>query len=245
MISGALLFGHYAFPPNRLGYCGPDDHQALFQYVVAGQSDGGLLDLGRRFEGAYPYLRLIALANGIADPFDIRVVEAYWLGNRWLDNVDAQNFYASLSERFKARIPNASFRWLTSKLGAGAKPHHNFHVFDVYKHAGLMRDERAGITMERMDQCRISWGTVIAVDGPELVVERAPIELHDGKLALGAPITTRVMRQLNGLGFADEAAPGDVVAMHWDWVCQKLTTTAMRRLRHETMQAMTLANLTM
>jgi hypothetical protein len=25
----ALLFGRYAFPANRLGYCGPDDHPAL------------------------------------------------------------------------------------------------------------------------------------------------------------------------------------------------------------------------
>ncbi len=33
-IPGPLLFGHYAFPPNRLGYCGPDDHEALFEYVV-------------------------------------------------------------------------------------------------------------------------------------------------------------------------------------------------------------------
>ena len=74
-IPGALLFGHYAFPPNRLGYCGPDDHQALFEYVVERRTDSGLLELERRFQGTFPYLRLIALANHIADPFDRRVAE--------------------------------------------------------------------------------------------------------------------------------------------------------------------------
>jgi hypothetical protein len=97
-IPGALLFGHYAFPPNRLGYCGPDDHQALFQYVVERRTDSGLLELERRFEGAFPYPHLIALANKIADPFDRRVVEAYWLGNRYLESVDAASLYTSLSE---------------------------------------------------------------------------------------------------------------------------------------------------
>jgi hypothetical protein len=245
MISGVLLFGHYAFPPNRLGYCGPDDHQALFDYVVAGQTDGGLLDLEKRCTGAYPYLRLIATANQIADPFDRRVVEAYWLGNHYLDGVNAQHFYTSLAERFKAHIPPANFRWLISKLDLGAKPHYNFHVFDVYSHAGLMRDERAPITLERLDQCHISWGEVEVVEGAFLVVRRAPIVLRDGKLALDLPVPVRVLRQLEGRGFADAAQPGSVVAIHWNWVCQELSPTALARLRHETAHALTLANRTM
>ena len=43
--------------------------------------DRGLRDLAAGFEGAYPYLELIAAANGIEDPLDTRVVDAYWIGN--------------------------------------------------------------------------------------------------------------------------------------------------------------------
>ena len=244
-VSGALLFGHYAFPPNRLGYCGPDDHQALFEYVVERKTDGGLLELERRFEGAFPYLRLIALANDIADPFDRRVVEAYWLGNRYLDAVDAASLYASLSERFKQRTTPRNFSWLIRKLELGAKPHHNFHVFDVYTRAGLMRDERAAISLAQMDACRISWGKVVSAEGPELVVARPSLALWEGKLALAEPTTLRVLRQLDGRGFADQVIPGSYVAVHWNWVCQELSPAALSRLQFETRRSLALANRTM
>ncbi len=243
-MSGALLFGRYAFPPNRLGYCGPDDHSTLFAYVSQGMTDQGLIDLERRFDGAYPYLRLIAHANGIADPFDRRVVEAYWIGNDCLERVDASRFYQSLQERFRPRTDARSFGWLASKLEHGARPHHNFHVFDVYLRAGLMRDERAVIGLERMDACRISWGRVAAVDGAELVVERPALTLRDGKLALTEPRAVRVTRQIDGRGFADGAQVGDDVSMHWDWVCEALDPVALRRLIRNTQRYLALSNQT-
>lgn len=242
---GALLFGHYAFPPNRLGYCGPDDHPALFQYVTQGTSDQGLIELERRFDGAYPYLRLIAQANGIADPFDRRVVEAYWIGNEYLERVSASPFYESLGERFRPRMDARAFSWLASKLELGARPHHNFHVFEVYLRAGLVRDNRAAIGLERMDNCRISWGRVAAVDGAELVVERPALVLREGKLALTQPEPKRVTRQIDGRGFADHAQIGDYVSVHWNWVCEVLGASALRRLVRNTERYMTLANQTL
>jgi hypothetical protein len=75
-LAGTLRFIRYGFMPNRLRYCGGDDNRTLFEYRVEGVSDGGLQPLLRKFSGALPYLKLIAQANGIADPFDARVVEA-------------------------------------------------------------------------------------------------------------------------------------------------------------------------
>jgi hypothetical protein len=244
-MSGALLFGRYAFAPNRLGYCGPDDAQALFAYVAEGRTDRGLIDLERRFEGAYPYLRLIAEANNIADPFDRRVVEAYWIGNEFLERVDASRFYVSLGERFKPRMDARAFHWLTGKLAHGAKPHHNFHVFDVYMRAGLMNDARATIAVEAMDSCRISWGQVRAINGPELVIARPRLTLREGKLALTEPETVRVTRQIDGRGFADEAQPGDYVSVHWSWACEVLSAAALRRLIGATTRYIALANETL
>jgi hypothetical protein len=243
--SGALLFGRYAFPPNRLGYCGPSDHQALFEYVANQRPDKGLVELERRFEGAYPYLRLIALANGIADPFDRRVVEAYWIGNALLERVEQGAFYDSLGERFKARMDLKTFAWLTSKVGMGARPHHNFHVFDIYTRAGLMNDAHAAVALETMDSCRISWGKVTSVEGAELVVERPRLIFGQRKLALSPPESKRVLRQIDGQGFAEAAAPGDFVSIHWNWACEVLPPSALQRLRAATRKYLALANETM
>lgn len=243
--SGALLFGRYAFPPNRLGYCGPDDHRALFEYVSSGTTDGGLLELERRFDGAYPYLRLIAQANGISDPFDGRVVEAYWIGNTYLERVAASPFYESLKARFGNRMNAREFTWLSSELEHGARPHHNFHVFDVYRRAGLTRDRGASIALDRMESCRISWGEVIAAEGAVLVVRRAAIALVDDKLSLSEPRVIRVARQIDGRGFADGAKVGDTVSIHWDWVCEVLTPSKLERLQRNTQRAMAQANTTL
>lgn len=242
---GALLFGRYAFPPNQLGYCGPPDHQALLDYVAADAPDKGLVELERRFEGAFPYLLLIAQANGIADPFDERVVDAYWVGNSLLNKVEAGEFRDSLKERFGPRMNSRSFHWLTTKLESGARPHHNFHVFDVYVRGGLMKDERATIALDLMDSCRVSWGRVKEVDGDHLVVERQPLALVAGKLALGAPLPSRVTRQHGGQGFVGTPPAGTWVSIHWNWACDVLDADALRRLTRATARCIDLANQTM
>ena len=74
-LDGTLRFIRYGFMPNRLQYCGPTgENRTLFEYGVEQVVDGGLTPLLRRFTGALPYLQLIARSNGIADPFDVRVV---------------------------------------------------------------------------------------------------------------------------------------------------------------------------
>ncbi len=243
-LSGVLRFGRYAFPPNRLGYCGPPDHGALLEYVASGEPDRGLLELARRFEGAYPYLVLIAHANGIGDPFDDRVVAAYWLGNSLLERVGPAQLSEALTERFKPVMARSDFAWLGSKLDLGARPHHNFHVFDIYVRAGLMRDQRAEIALVAMDSCRISWATVASVCGDELVVERCPLVLADGKLALGSPQTKTVTWRAGGRGLFEQVQPGDDVSIHWDWACETLAPKDLDALRAQTSRYIALANTT-
>jgi hypothetical protein len=244
-IDGALRFGRYAFPPNRLGYCGPPDHQALFEYVAQGRADAGLVELGRHFEGAYPYLQLIAESSGVGDPFDPRVVEAYWIGNSCLETVAPPALYESLRERFSPRMSRHSFEWLTASLAAGARPHHNFHVFDVYRRAGLMNDRHAPVLLQTMDRCRISWARVLSVAGDRLEVEREPLELSGGKLVLGAPRAASVERQIEGAGFAGSARVGDHVSVHWDWACEVLPPAVLQSLRTYTRRALVIANTTL
>ncbi len=242
---GLLLFARYAYAPNRLGYCGSDDHPALFGYLTEGRADQGLAQLAQRFEGAYPYLLLIARANRLDDPFDRRVVEAYWIGNALLERVGPVSFFDSLKERFQPRMKAQDFSWMTSILPSGAKPHHNFHVFDVYRRAGLLRDQRAAVALERMDQCRISWGRVLFADGADVVVERSPLVLRDGKLTLGAPVTVRVLRHIDGRGYLDDFVPGETVSIHWNWACDRIAGPALHQLVRATRRAIAHTNLTL
>ena len=242
--AGAVRFGRYAFPPNRLGYCGPEDHAALLEYVARERPDRGLIELERRFEGAYPYRALIARSNGIPDPFDERVVEAYWIGGPLLARVAAAPFHDSLRVRFRSRMDGRSFDWLTTKLDLGATPHHNFHVFDIYTRVGLMNDPHAPVLLETMDACRIAWATVVAVEPDHLLIRRRPLALAGGRLALAEPRLERVARQANGLGFVDGAAPGDEVSVHWSWACEVLEPDDLASLRAATARCLELANLT-
>ena len=245
MIPGLLLFARYAFPPNRLGYCGSPDHAALLGYLSEGTVDEGLTQLARQFEGAYPYLRLIAETNGIADPFDRRVVEAYWIGNVLLERVGVSPLYESLRERFRPRMSVHAFSSMTAFLDDGTRPHHNFHVFEIYRRAGLLRDSRATVALDRMDQCRISWGRVKAVEGAEVIVERPPLVLEKGKLALGRPVAVRVQRRIGDAGSLDAFAPGDMASVHWSWACDRLTGTQLRSLSAATRRIIAHTNRTL
>ena len=138
MTAGPLLFARYAYPPNALGFCGADETRTLLDYGSAGESDGGLAELARTFEGAWPYLVLIAHANRIDDPLDPRVVEAYWVGNGLLDRVTPGSLMRHVEDRFSKRI-GRSWRHVLDAVAAGAVPHHNFHVLAVYPWLGLLR----------------------------------------------------------------------------------------------------------
>ncbi|MDQ4131396.1 MAG: DUF6390 family protein, partial [Actinomycetota bacterium] len=161
---GLVLFARYAYPPNVLGYCGPPDHQALLEYGSARVSDPGLAELARSFQGPFPYLTLIAGAAGIDDPFDARVVEAYWVGNRLLDGIDTALFGNVLMDRFR-RVAGPSWRYLAEAIPAGCLPHHAFHVFGVYPWVGLLASGRSDLPLHVLDRCRIRWGRVVATEG--------------------------------------------------------------------------------
>lgn len=239
-VAGTGRFIRYAFMPNRLLYCGGDDNRAIFDYALADVREPPLDAMLRKFTGAMPYLTLIARSNGIADPFDDRVVEAYWIGNELLDGVEVRGLYDSLRARYGKQLPTKLMDLVASKAPAGARPHHNFHVFDVWRTV----EHLAGDAVATMDNCRISWGTVRAVEGAEVLVERRPLALSAGKLTLGEPQQERATRLFEGQGFVLAVAPGDVVSLHWGWVCEVLTARQMQALERYTNYHLVLANQT-
>ena len=244
-VAGPILFARYAFGPNRLGYCGPDDAAELFEQATIGGEDAALRSLARGFEGAYPYLELIARANGLADPLDARVVDAYWLGSDLLDRVDAGPLGRSLETRFRGRLTGDAWRWLATTPDAGARPVHAFHVMDVFPRMGLLRGGAVDDVVRTIDACRIRWGRVRARDGDWLIVDAVPLGLVEGHLALATPRPERIQAWRDGVGFLPAVEAGDVVSIHWDWACDRLTAGQLRRLRAWTLRELAVANRTM
>jgi Family of unknown function (DUF6390) len=242
--SGPVLFARYAFGPNRLGYCGPEAVEELFGEASAGGDDGALRALARSFEGAWPYLELIARANGLPDPLDRRVVEAYWLGSPLLGSVGAGRLEASLASRFRPRLRPEGWRWLAGKPTAGGVPVHAFHVLDVFPRVGLLRSGSVDRAMGVMDSCRIRWGRVLERDGEWLVVDVVPMLLAEGRLALGPARPERVQAWRDGATFVDGVELGDVISVHWSWACDRLSPRQLNGLMTWTVRQIDVANLT-
>jgi len=215
------LFARYAYPPNELGYCGPDDASVLLRRDSA-DAEQDIARHARQFEGAWPYLEIIAAAAGIADPLDERVVEAYWIGNDLLDNVDPESLVAQLQERF---VGQTGASWVPGQ------PHHSFHVFAVYPWVGLLRGGTGNdVALSVLQQCRIRWGEVVAVRGERVAVLSQPLVLVDGVLALGAAREESAAWSVQGRSLLSSVCVGSNVALHWDWVCDVLSAEQLAAL---------------
>lgn len=237
---GPVLFARYAYPPNSLGYCGPGDPAALIGLATDDRPHPGeLRHLAAAFEGAWPYLELIAGCNGIGDPLDRRVVEAYWIGNGLLAGVPPLALRRSLDDRFHRR---GGGRMVVAPVPFGAVPHHSFHVFAVYPWVGLLRSGREEPALTVLDRCRIRWGTVESVTGDLVVVRCRQLAFEGSRLVLGQPVCERVRRSIDGVGFAADLAAGDTVSLHWDWVCERLRPDQATRLRHWTARTLAAVN---
>ena len=240
-ISGPRLFARYAYPPNALGYCGPNDPAALLQAAADPVDRGELAHRAAQFEGAWPYLQLIAACAGLDDPLDPRVVEAYWIGNPLSWRVGSLALARSLDERFEKRS-SAQRRQVTLAALAGGVPQHSFHVFAVYPWLGLLRAGQDGPPLQVLDRCRIRWGRVEAVDGELVTVTSQALTFAGSRLSLGPHRIELVRASLAGVGFVDDLSPGDHVALHWDWVCDRLTPQGLAWLRASTSKNLDVVN---
>jgi hypothetical protein len=238
--AGPLLFARYAYPPNSLGYCGADETRTLLEYGDAAICDAGLAELARTFEGAWPYLTLIAHANRISDPLDPRVVQAYWVGNELLDRVEPEDLARHVDERFRGRVGRAT-EHLVGTVAAGAVPHHSFHVFAVYPWLGLLRTGIVEEPLHVLDQCRITPARVLSVVGDEALVRLRPLRWNGRVLELDRWTTRAVRWRSDGLSLVSPGI-GDWVSLHWDFVCDLLTREEARRLDRTTRRALRAVN---
>jgi hypothetical protein len=233
MASGVKRFARYAYPPNELGLCGPDDSGALLEYAASGVVDRGLVELAHGFHGAWPYLELLAGTGGIVDPLDARVVEAYWIGSPLSDAVRVADLGNHLDQRFRQRA-GAHWDRVVDAITGGAGVCHQFHVFEVYPWVGLLRSGARDHAVRVLDRCRIRVGRVLEIDGESAVVRSQPLRWDGTDLALAPPIEEVVQLSRNGYRLGGEVAAGDTVSLHWDWVCEPISPAQEAQLHVRT-----------
>jgi hypothetical protein len=222
--AGALLFARYAYPPNELGYCGPDGAAALLR----ADEPAEIARRARAFEGAWSYLEFIACSVGVPDPLDVAVVEAYWVGNELLADVDPGALVAWLTDRFRSQSGGT---W--REAGERAAPHHSFQVFEVYPWAAMLRRAGTPVAVSVLDRCRIRTGVVRDVAGEKATVRSRPLVWDGSALRTGPDVDEVVSWSANGRSLLDGVSPGDRVTLHWDWVCDVVDdrqTAALERL---------------
>lgn len=222
--AGVAMFARYAYAPNALGFCGPP--------LGATLRDGTVEEVRRAaagFSGAWPYLRVLSTLTGIADPLDYRLVESYWLGGGVGAGLDPRAFLEGLLAIIG---PQAGRYWshLTPDLAHEAAANHCFHVFGVYpwtRFLGRGMDEHP---LEVLDNCRITWGTVLGRDRDRIEVRHRRLILDRGSLTLSEPSSGLYDVWTDGFSAVPDVAAGDEVALHWGRLCGRLSPGQVRAL---------------
>ena len=238
---GLAMCTRFGYPPNSFSLCGPEKQQDLSWYAQTGNTDQGTQEILTQFNTLYPYLQLIAHANEIKDPFDPRVVEAYWIGNPLLSKIPLQSFHTHLTDTLalKKKTSKKELQTTLSKLDHHPLPHHSFHVLAIYHRTGHTDEAH---TIQSMDACIIQWGMVKKKLPTSLIVQTTPLMMRAEKLTFGPPM----LREIFPLGVDDQQfiniKINDNVSYHWGYVCQKLTKEQLKNLHYYTKLSIDIVN---
>lgn len=226
-MSGVRLAALYSIAPHKLGLCGPQKksiRREIYNFLCGKKnSQRKIRKILEGFRGAFFYYKLIAKSNSISNPFDKKVVRAYWIGNELLERVKIEDLRQMIAKDFskpeKAR-----------KIPEDSKPHHSFHVLI----AGPI-NKKIILKGKLLDFCKVSWGRVIKISDlkfqiSKLLVEYQPL-MKDKKYTLGEPIKKEIFWDKKIL---PKIKMGDWVSFHWNLALEKLQDKDIKNLQKYT-----------
>lgn len=255
-MSGIDLLLKYSYSPNLSGFCGPRNAAIIQDARLSGDGPSvtGIDDALQSFTGAVPYYELIARSNQIRDPFDARVIEAYWIGNDLLNNVEVATLFDHLRDRFKTRVGKKTLDLIAGQSVKGARPHHSFHVFDAFsKTGGFDRLGLSDLALNRIDECRIGWGDFKGYTDEskkQIIIEYEPIIKKElglrredrGKLIFGQLVQKILDNQIDGIVLFSDLQENDLLTFHWSRISDVITKVQATRLRAWTLYHLNLVN---
>ena len=210
-MDGVALGSRFSIATNRLNFCGPADAEPnLYRAIVGGGEVPEARRALARFEALMPYLEAIGRRHG-RDPFDPEVVEAYWLGNRLLDDWTRAEFEELLGRLVTRGLPRSIAAELARRLPERPLPHHVFHV--AFVGVGAVTGH-VPTTLPNMEACRPAWGTVRARSVDRLTVARPALRWTGTGLELGGEVEETVAFDPR---VVPDAVVGGPVVLHWHW----------------------------
>lgn len=238
MEDGLLFFAKYAFAPNLLQYCGPKDNK-FFLSVLKDCLDNEknecdcdltreLKNLSLQFKAAIPYLQVIATENNIKDIFDFRVVEAYWLGNDFLNNIRFNKFYIDIEDRFSKAMGFKKWDKFRNSLSVkNSKPFHGNHVLNIFSKIDFNEDQ-SDVILEAIDKCRINFGVVKKILKNEITSDFSVAEILYYPLEFDNFMNLRIGEErIENFYLLDNNYEninvGDTVSLHYKYICDKLS----------------------
>ncbi len=237
---GVKIAARYSFKPCSLGFCGPQNKNTsdiLYDYVLGKGNAKKVINVLKKFKSLYPYLKLIAKSNGIKDPFDKKVVQAYWIGNELLEKVKREDLKETIAKEFSkpSLLSKTKAKDIAKSIAKRAKPHHSFHVLFIGSVTG-----RVKLLGRLLDLCRISWGeiTKIKKDLSKIIVRYKPLASNK-KIYLGKPRERIITWDVK---FLPRLKVGDNISFHWNFVCEKLNQKQIKYLEKYTKQTINLIN---
>jgi hypothetical protein len=230
------MFARYAYAPNALGYCGPPLGATLRDGAVE-----AVRSAATKFSGAWPYLRVLSTMTGIADPLDYRLVESYWLGGGVGAGLDPDEF---VDELLGIIGPQAGRYWshLGPDLASEAAANHCFHVFGIYPWSRLLGRGVDEHPLSVLENCRITWGTVVSRDGDDIDVSCRRLVWDGRALDLSEPSVRRLDVWVDRYSAVPDVAVGDEVAIHWGRLCGRLQPEQIRVLADATTRQLRVTN---
>ncbi len=208
-----------------------DCNRAIVSGTGLAEARGSL----ERFEALLPYLQAIGRYHHL-DPFDHRVVEAYWVGNELLDPFGPAEFRAILTALTDRGLPRSVARRLAENLPGHPIPFHGFHVSFVG--VGAVTGH-VPTTLPNIEACRPAWARVESVGTGTLRVHKPSVEADQGRLRLGA-------ESVVDLAYDPNVLPGvrrdDPVVVHWNWPAMVLSAVQREAVERYTLEALAAAN---
>lgn len=235
-MDGVALCARFSIATNRLQFCGPSDAEPdLYRAITSDESHGEAREKLSRFEALMPYLEAIGRKHRL-DPFDPRVVEAYWIGNSLLDSLDAVDFRDLLGALVQRGLPRSIADRLAEHLPTHPLFHHAFHVSFVG--VGNVTGH-VETTLANIEACRPAAGTVVGITGTTLTVEKSPWQVRNGALSEGSPATVQVTFDPRVLPGVRE---GETIVLHWGWPAVRLEDRQQVALQEYSRRSMAAAN---
>jgi len=229
-MDGTLLAASYAFPPNRLGYCGRAPFRAALERSLREGAAGRKLAAELRgFHAHHSYLSLISEASGL-DVFDERVVRAFWIGNRLLDAVGNDALRVFIRGALFGGRQRRRAAALCANLPPGAVPHHSFNALFV----NFVNPDVGG-SIRNIDSCCVTQGKVIrASERTALIMREAIIQAPSGYGM--AKVRSRIALERGGMRFVGKIRPGDALSVHWGMAIERLGARDSAALREYTLK---------